>query len=199
MPKKTVEAIIDSGNDYIIALKRNQPGLYKQCQAIIESAPSDDCDDCDDCDDRSTDGHGRHERRIVSIWNAPKPTDPLAIDASWSGLKSIVRVERLRRLGETDTSLETTLYISSRHGDSAYSLGRIIRQHWGIENRLHWVKDVQQNEDRNNIRGGQAPENISLLKTWALSLFRINGYDSIKHATISFANKISQLMKLAKT
>ena len=62
----------------------------------------------------------------------------------------------------TPPSVETTYYISSRRGDRADALGEMIRGHWGIENRLHWVKDVQQNEDRNGIgrRGaclGNAP------------------------------------------
>jgi hypothetical protein len=176
-----------------VTLKRNQPGLYKQCEAILNSRPADDCDD------RSNHGHGRHERRIVAVWNAPEPGEALAVNQSWTGLKRIVRVERLRSVAMSEPRWETTYYITSRTNDSAYALGKMIRGHWAIENRLHWVKDVQQNEDNNHIRGGTAPENISLLKTWALSLFRINGYDSIKNATISFANKITLLAKLVRT
>lgn len=193
MPKKTIAAIIDSGNDYLVTLKGNQPRLYAACQAITASRPADDCDD------RCNQAHGRHERRIVGVWDAPAAGDPLAIDASWSSLRRIIRVERLRSIAGAAVSTETTYYISSRVGDTAYALGGLIRGHWGIENRLHWVKDVQQNEDANRIRGENAPSNISLLKTWVLSLFRINGYDSIKNATIRFANKIPQLMALMRT
>lgn len=188
-----MKTIIDTGNDYFVTLKGNQAGLLKQCKAIIATCPAVDCDD------RSNHGHGRKERRIVTVWNAPATDDPLAIDASWAGLKRIIRIERQRTRTTSEPSLETTYYITSRSNDSAYDLGRIIRGHWGIENRLHWVKDVQQNEDNNCIRGDNAPENISLLKTWVLSLFRINGYDSIKNATISFANKISLLNALVRT
>lgn len=193
MPKKTIAAIIDSGNDYLVTLKGNQPRLYAACQAITASRPADDWDD------RSNQAHGRHERRIVAVWDAPAAGDPLAIDASWSSLRRIIRVDRLRSITGAAASTETTYYISSRSGDTAYALGGLIRGHWGIENRLHWVKDVQQNEDANRIHGENAPANISLLKTWVLSLFRINGYDSIKNATIRFANKIPQLMALMRT
>ena len=188
-----MKMIIDSGNDYLVTLKGNQPGLYKQCEAIIAMHPAVDCDD------RGNHGHGRSERRIVTVWNAPLENDPLAVDASWVGLKRLIRIERRRTRTMREPSVETTYYITSRSNDSAYALGKMIRGHWAIENRLHWVKDVQQNEDNNRIRGGRAAENISLLKTWVLSLFRINGYDSIKNATISFANKISQLARLVRT
>lgn len=193
MPKKTVAAIIDSGNDYLVTLKGNQPKLSAAVQAITASRPADEWDD------RCDQGHGRRERRIVAVWDAPSADDPLAIDASWSSLRRIIRVERLRSVAGAAPSLETTYYISSRAGDTAYALGGMIRAHWGIENRLHWVKDVQQNEDKNRIHGENAPSNISLLKTWVLSLFRINGHDSIKNATIRFANKIPQLMALMRT
>lgn len=188
-----MKTIIDSGNDYLVALKANQPSLLRQCQMISQELAAIDCDDC------SNHAHGRNERRIVNVWNAPAQDDPLAIDPAWVGLKRIIRVERWRSLAMSTPKIETTYYISSRSNDSASALAAMIRGHWGIENRLHWVKDVQQNEDNNRIRCGNAPENISLLKTWVLSLFRINGYDSIKNATITFANKIPLLDRLVKT
>lgn len=193
MPKKTIKAIIASGNNYIVAVKGNQPRLYAQCLAIAGSRPADDCDD------RRNHGHGRHERRIVSVWDAPATDDPLAINTQWNNVARIIRVERTRQTGSGTPSSQTTYYISSRTGDRAHALAKMIRGHWAIENRLHWVKDVQQNEDTNRIRGDNAPGNISLLKTWVLSLFRINGHDSIKNATIAFANKIKPLMALLRT
>ena len=200
MSKKTIKTIIDSGNDYLVAVKGNQPTLLRECQTIAA--------ECQivDCDERSNHGHGRSERRIVSVWDAPREGDPLAIDGAWAGLRRIIRVERFRWKSKADNapSVETAYYISSRRGDRAETLGEMIRGHWGIENRLHWVKDVQQNEDRNGIgrrgaRLGNAPENISLLKSWVLSLFRIKGYDSIKNATITFANRIPRLLQLVIT
>lgn len=200
MSKKTIKTIIDSGNDYLVAVKGNQPTLLRQCQAIAAAGP------IVDCDEQTNHGHGRIERRIVSLWDAPCEGDPLAIDGAWAGLRRIIRVERFRWKSKADNapSVETAYYISSRRGDRADALGEMIRGHWGIENRLHWVKDVQQNEDRNGIgrrgaRLGNAPENISLLKSWVLSLFRIKGYDSIKNATITFANRIPCLLQLVIT
>jgi predicted transposase YbfD/YdcC len=192
LPKKTIREIRDAGNDYIVTLKRNQIKLYRASEAITQTRVAEDCDD------RSSCGHGRYERRIVSVWTV-SPEDAPAIDADWSGLQRIIRVERLRQRGTGPVVLQTSYYLSSRVSDTAYTLGRLIRAHWGIENSLHWVKDVQQNEDANRIVSGSAPETISLLKTWVLSLFRFNGYHSIKNAMITFANKIGPLMALLRT
>ena len=188
-----MKAIIDSGNDYIVAVKGNQPRLYAQCQRIIDSRAADDCDD------QSSRGHGRTERRIVGLWQAPAAGDPLAIDAQWIGVHRIISVQRQRQVGTARASDETRYYLSSRTDNAAATVARMIRAHWQIENQLHWVKDVQQNEDANRITGVNAPKNISLLKTWVLSVFRLNRHASIKNATITFANKIAPLMALMRT
>ncbi len=57
-----------------------------------------------------------------------------------------------------------------------------IRGHWLIENSLHWVKDVITEEDISPQKAGFAPRNLSLLKTWVLTLLRVHGFDSIKGA-----------------
>ncbi len=57
-----------------------------------------------------------------------------------------------------------------------------IRSHWGIENRLHWVKDTQMNEDKSKTKSGNAPENLSIMRNICINLFRLNGKDSIKLA-----------------
>ncbi|NEP35080.1 ISAs1 family transposase [Moorena sp. SIO3B2] len=57
-----------------------------------------------------------------------------------------------------------------------------IREHWLIENSLHWVKDVIYEEDTSPQRSGFAPKNLSLLKTWVLTLLRAHGFHSIKAA-----------------
>jgi predicted transposase YbfD/YdcC len=156
----------------------------------------------DDCYDSSERRRGRRERRIVSVWDVPADDDPLAFDSEWVGLKRIIRIERLRQPSTTQSvpaGWETHYYVTSRQDDGAYELSGMIRGHWHIENRLHWVKDVQQHEDGCGIRKGHGPVNMSLLKTWVLSFFRINNHASIKAATIFFANKIADLMALLST
>lgn len=89
-----------------------------------------------------------------------------------------------------------TIYISSIKKNNAKYFGRYIRNHWGIENRLHWVKDVIMKEDTSKTAGRMAAENISILRNIAINLFRLDGFDSIKHATQLYANNFKELWRL---
>ncbi len=75
-------------------------------------------------------------------------------------------------------------------------LAKFIRQHWHIENRLHWVKDVIFDEDRSKQKSGKAPINFSIMKTWVLSLYRLHGFDSIESAIERFAHNLTALSSL---
>lgn len=157
-------------------------------QAVTEQQPASDCDD------RREDSHGRQQRWIVSLWEIPTTDESLTVEPAWPQLRRIIRVERQR-----DGAWQSHYYLTSRSDDSAYELGCIIRSHWKIENRLHWVKDVTLNEDRNRISDPTAAVNLSVLKTWALTAFRIKGFAAIKHAMIRFANKIKEILSLLRT
>ena len=80
--------------------------------------------------------------------------------------------------------------------NNAEYFGTHIRNHWGIENRLHWVKDVSMKEDISKTTGGIATEKISIIRNVAINLFRLNGLDSIKYATQFYANNIKELWRL---
>lgn len=123
-PKKTVEQIVDSGNDYLITVKGNQPKLYEHLQAQFTSC------DPDSRDEQTEQGRDRITRRTVSVRAAE--TDLAAV---WCGVQSLIRVERTGIRG-TQAMHETMFYISSRTAD-ARQLGESIRAHWQIENRLH--------------------------------------------------------------
>ncbi len=88
----------------------------------------------------------------------------------WCGLQTIVVVERIRHLWNK-TTREVQFYLSSLPANASL-LGKIIRQHWGIENPVHWVLDVTFNEDSCRIRSGHSPHNLSLLRRWALNVLR---------------------------
>ena len=82
--------------------------------------------------------------------------------------QTIVMVIRTRHLWNK-TTREVMFYLSSLPAD-AQQLAKTIRQHWSIENQLHWVLDVTFGEDACRIRTGHAPENIALLKRWSINL-----------------------------
>ena len=86
----------------------------------------------------------------------------------WAGLKSFVMVQRTRQIKGV-TSTEKAYYISSLEAD-AKSFAQWTRGHWGIENTLHWVMDVQFHEDACTIHKGNSPENLSILRKMAKNL-----------------------------
>ncbi len=102
-------------------------------------------------------------------------------------------------LGKTRKSHETAYYISDVRSNKAAYFARHIRAHWGIENRLHWVKDVVLKEDGSKIKKGAAPENFSIMRNIVCNIFRANGLDSIKYAIELYANKFKELFELTRS
>ena len=103
---------------------------------------------------------------------------PLHGANEWSGLQTIVIVERTRRLWNKTTH-EIQFYLSSLPSDSP-RIAAAIRQHWGIENSLHWVLDVSFAEDACRVRSMHAPHNLALLRRFALN--SLNREDSSKRS-----------------
>ncbi|MEO0969412.1 MAG: ISAs1 family transposase [Cyanobacteria bacterium J06639_18] len=177
MSKKTVEQIINSGNDYVIAVKANQPNLYKQIEKNTEeSLPISTYNSFEKVRDRST-------KRFISVFDNLEDISP-----DWVGLKRIIRVERLGKRADKPYS-ETMYYISSMNFE-AYDFALGIRGHWGIENRLHWVKDVVFNEDRAQMIDGYAATNFSIIRSFVINLFRRNGFNSMTKAIRHCAHNI---------
>lgn len=111
-------------------------------------------------------GHHRLETR--QVWSVPVSALPqLHGQADWQDLSSVVMVIRERRLWNK-TTREVQFYLSSLPSE-ARALGQAVRQHWGIENELHWRLDVSFGEDACRIRTGHAPQNLSLLRRLALN------------------------------
>ena len=92
--------------------------------------------------------------------------------SEWASLQGLVRIESQRYHKATGkTEREIRYYITSLKSDAA-RLNRAIRQHWGIENRLHWALDVSFGEDLDRKRAGHAAQNFSLLNRIALNLLK---------------------------
>jgi predicted transposase YbfD/YdcC len=96
------------------------------------------------------------------------------IDPKWQSANCVVRVTRQGRREEHD--FERTGYYLTSQAPNCRHLAQGIRGDWKIENRLHWVKDVIQNEDRSPQKKGLSPINISLLKTWVLTLDLLHNF-----------------------
>ncbi|WP_319423409.1 ISAs1 family transposase [Pleurocapsa sp. FMAR1] len=167
------------GAEYVLALKKNHPTLHLEVKQWFETAQGSSFEGIKYSHDvRVESGHHRREKRKVTAV-ALNQMGGLYKQAQWSGLQTIVRVIRTRHLWNKTTQ-EVMFYLSSLP-PNAQPLGKAIRQHWSIENQLHWVLDVTFGEDACRIRTGNAPENIALLKRWSINL--LNQETSFKRST----------------
>lgn len=113
-------------------------------------------------------GHGRIETRRCWVCDN---MDALLLDTSeWKGLKSIVVIESERTISG-HTSIEHRVYISSKKRSAKYFL-QTTRDHWHVENKLHWTLDVAFREDESRLRKGDGAENFSVLRRIALNLLK---------------------------
>ncbi len=167
--KNIARQIVDRGGDYVLAVKENQATLHDEIKLFLDDAIASDFKGiAHDFYETTEKGHGRIETRRV--WSTPEVTWFEDRDR-WAGLNSFTVVERERTAGEK-TTRERHYFISSRDGTDAKSLGHAIRNHWAIENKLHWVLDVAFNEDASRVRKGHSAENFSRLRRIALNLLK---------------------------
>ena len=114
-------------------------------------------------------GHGRVEQRKCSVI---ADLGMIEKAAEWASLQGLVRIEAERYHKSTGkTEREIRYYITSLRPDAA-QLNRLVRQHWGIENKLHWVLDVGFGEDLSRKRAGHSAQNFSLLNRIALNMLK---------------------------
>ena len=159
--KKIVETIIEKQADYILALKGNQGYLKDDAESIfLRQQP-------DSVDETLEKGHGRIETRKCEVINK---IDFLDQKEQWAGLKSLARITAQREIRDTITT-EVRLYISSVEAD-AKEYNCYIRQHWAVENSLHWTLDVTFREDAQRKRNGRAGNNFALIQKIALNLLK---------------------------
>jgi len=128
--------------------------------------------------------------RTVQVFTAPAQ----APFSDWPDLAAVVSVHRFgTRRGKPYH--EHMFYISSCLME-AQAVAQVIRGHWQIENGLHWVKDAVLKEDACTTRTGNAPQNLALLRSFTVTLFRLAGHHSIKNALRHFAHDIPAILQL---
>jgi len=153
--------------DYVVALKSNHPTLYNQVKDWLATAKTQNFIGSEmSYDSRTEKGHHRLETRKVWAVSVAQ-LGGLYKQEQWAGLRTIVSVERVRHLWNK-TTREVQFYLSSLPVDAQLN-GRAIRQHWGIENQVHWSLDVTFNEDKSRIRSLNSPQNFALVRRLALN------------------------------
>jgi len=169
--KKIAQTICDEKADYVLSVKDNQGKLHQDLQdwfaygdqVNFENMGSSYCE-------MVNKGHGRIEIRRCWVVSDPVAFENIRHYEGWAGLQSIVRVQRERRQGEK-VQEETAFFISSLSND-AKTILNATRQHWAIENSLHWVLDVTFREDDSRIRAGNSPQNMTVLRHLALNILK---------------------------
>lgn len=157
--------------DYTIALKKNQGDLYQEVVYTFEEGLRTDFKGISfDFNETIEKGHGRLEMRRCWTINDPQVLAYLDPTAKWANLNCIIMIEAERHIG-SKVSYEKRYYISSLSGQ-AKQLNQVVRTHWGIENKLHWVLDVAFREDDCRVRQGNGSQNLAVLRHIALNLIR---------------------------
>jgi len=164
--KQIAHDITTAGADYLLALKGNHGDLHRDVIdhfAHVDNTAAIACHRHETVDG----GHGRAEKRVVET----VPSDWHPDRKKWRNLQAFVRVTAERHVGETH-SREVRYFLSSLSADQVERVAEGIRQHWRIENTLHWTLDMAFSEDYQRKRVGDAPANMALLNKMALNLLK---------------------------
>jgi predicted transposase YbfD/YdcC len=164
----TIAAVVEAKADYVVTVKANRKALHDALRTAFDDAQIAATDAKTVFHQTQEQGHGRAEVR--QVWAAPASRlGDLA--GHWPGLRSIVRIDRTRVLGD-GTVEQRTHYFGSSLPPRVRRLGEVIREHWEVENGLHWSLDVQMGEDRCTIRDTQGATNFALVRRIALMLIK---------------------------
>jgi len=169
--------IVDKKADYVLALKGNQGTLREDVELFAAEQKAKDFKDATVTRDRTVDGdHGRIETRAVTVIH---DVAWLQERHQWPGLKGVVMVDSRRERGDK-IEHETRFYITSLSAPAS-QMGPLVRDHWAVENSLHWVMDMVFRDDECRLRTDHAPANFTTLKHIALNLIRrAKSKDSIR-------------------
>jgi predicted transposase YbfD/YdcC len=162
------QQIVATEADYCLAVKANQPTLHQGIVKFFDDHLEDDFARVSVRRHETEEkGHGREETRYYFL--CPVPED-LPDHSRWAGLKAIGMVISSTQRGGKDCG-DVRYYILSKYL-AAKRFAAAVRDHWAIENRLHWQLDVTFQEDQCRIRQGYADTNFSILRRAALGLLK---------------------------
>jgi predicted transposase YbfD/YdcC len=164
------QIVVEKKADYTVALKENQGRLYEDTVLLFaDLEKSNYTAYAFDYAQTSNTGHGRSEKRECWTISDQEVLQHLRGFEKWEKLQTVSRIRSYRTEGE-HTTIEDRYHIASITG--AKRILSIVRSHWGIENRLHWVLDIAFDEDRCRIRKDNGPENFAILRHIALNLLK---------------------------
>lgn len=162
------DEIVGRGGHYVFGLKGNQNALHDDVKQYLDDALATGFRCAHDVYETFEKDHGRIERRVTHTCG---DVDWLRRRHDWAGLSSIAVVDT-ERIVDGATSHERRYFISSHSGQCAQKIGVLIRNHWRVENGLHWTLDVSFGEDDCRVRVENAAENLSRVRRIGLMLLK---------------------------
>ena len=187
----TATTIRAGGGHYVFTVKVNNKHLYTQLKSLPwKHVPAHTTRDT---------GHGRRETRTIKTAQVP----------AWITFEGAAQVAQLRRTtwrkkskgAPKRKSVEVVYLITSADRSTAppLTLAGWVRRHWGIENKLHHVRDVTYDEDRSQVRTGSAPQVMATLRNTAIGLLRAAGFDNIAQANRHMIRDEKRPLRLLQT
>jgi len=179
--RHVAQTIVDKGGDYVMIVKDNQPQLRADIELVFALPPAGDRQETA----RTVDiGHGRIEQRNITT------SEALVGYSAWPGLAQVFELGRHVITQKTTAERVEVVYgvtsLSPERGTPKRLLA-LIRGHWQIENKSHWVRDVTFDEDRSQVRCGNIPQVLAALRNTTIGLLRWAGYANIAAACRRFA------------
>ncbi len=171
--------VVTAGGDYFWVVKENQPSLYEAIATLFAVPPP-----------------GEHFGRVVSRTRHGDRSEVRVLLVSsalndyvhWPHVGQVcVTVRTITHKGRTRREVAYAITSLPPVRATARRLLALWRGHWGIENRLHWVRDVTFDEDRSQVRTGAAPQVMAALRNTAIGALRHAGHTNIAAALRTYA------------
>ena len=171
--------ILAQNGHYLMVVKENQPALFAAIELVFRYPPPEEEGDYREVATTLGKAHGRLETRLL------ERTAALRGYVDWPGVGQVMRrtCERIEmKTGEVSRAVTYGVTSLTPHEASADELEGLWRGHWGIENKVHYVRDETMGEDRGQMRRGQAAQALAALRNGLLSLLRSQGVTRIADA-----------------
>ncbi len=188
--RHVAQTIVDGGGDYVMIVKNNQPQLHADIALVCTLPPAGDRQESA----RTVDiGHGRIEQRTLTT------SEALVGYSDWPGLAQVFELGRHVITQKTAKERAEVVYGVTSLSSERATPGRVlelVRGHWHIENKSHWVRDVTFDEDRSQVRWGNIPQVMAAFRNTAIGLLRWTGYTNIAAACRLLAAQPAQALAL---
>lgn len=188
--RHVAQTIVDGGGDYVMIVKENQPQLRADIELVFTLPPAGNRQETA----RTVDiGHGRIEQRNVTT------SEALVGYSDWPGLAQVFELGRHVIIQKTGQERAEVVYGVTSLPPERATPGRVldlVRGHWHIENKSHWVRDVTFDEDRSQVRCGSIPQVMAALRNTAIGLLRWAGHTNIAAACRRLAAQPAQALAL---